>query len=99
MALLASLDEAHKTLSGPATRQILKRESADYGELEYERLPTISVAQIYRFRKQAAYRRRRLQLNKTRAAPIAIAERRRPEPKGRPRYCEWTQSIRVTVRK
>jgi hypothetical protein len=86
VALLASVDEAHETLSGPATRQILKREYVEYGQLEYERLATISVAQIYRFRKQAAYRQRRLQFNKTRPTPIAIGERRRPEPAGRPGY-------------
>ncbi len=86
VALLASVDEAHETLSGPATRQILKREYVEYVQLEYERLATISVAQIYRFRKQAAYRQRRLQFNKTRPTPIAIGERRRPEPAGRPGY-------------
>jgi transposase InsO family protein len=86
VALLASVDEAHETLSGPATRQILKREYVAYGQLEYERLATISVAQLYRFRKQATYRQRRLQFNKTRPTPIAIGERRRPEPEGRPGY-------------
>jgi len=86
VALLASVDEAHETLSGPATRQILKREYVEYGQLEYERLATISVAQIYRLRKQAVYRQRRLQFNKTRPTPIAIGERRRPEPEGRPGY-------------
>ena len=45
VALLASVDEAHETLSGPATRQI-QREYVEYGQLEYERLATISVAQI-----------------------------------------------------
>jgi transposase InsO family protein len=86
VALLASVDEAHETLSGPATRQILKREYVEYGQLEYERLATISVAQIYRLRKQAVYRQRRLQFNKTRPTPLAIGERRRPEPEGRPGY-------------
>jgi transposase InsO family protein len=86
VALLASVDEAHETLSGPATRQILKREYVEYGQLEYKRLATISVAQIYRFRKQAAYRQRRLQFSKTRPTPVSIGERRRPEPGGRPGY-------------
>lgn len=86
VALLASVDEAHETLSGPATRQILKREYAEYGQVEYERLASISVAQIYRLRKQAAYRQRRLRFSKTRPTPVSIGERRRPEPKGRPGY-------------
>jgi len=86
IALLAGVDEAHETLSGPATRQILKREYAEYDQVEYERLARISVAQIYRLRKQAAYRQRRLHFSKTRPTPIAIGERRRPEPQGRPGY-------------
>jgi len=86
VALLASVDEAHETLSGPATRQILKHEYVEYGQLQYERLAAISVAQIYRFRKQAAYRQRRLRFSKTRPTPVCIGERRRPEPEGRPGY-------------
>ncbi len=86
VALLASVDEAHETLSGPATRQILKREYAEYGQVEYERLATISVAQIYRLRKQAVYRQQRLRFSKTRSTPVSIGERRRPEPEGRPGY-------------
>ena len=36
--LLAAVDEAHETLSGPATRAILKREFELYGKAEFERL-------------------------------------------------------------
>jgi transposase InsO family protein len=86
VALLAGVDEAHETLSGPATRQILKREYTEYGQVEYERLATISVAQIYRLRKQAVYRQQRLRFSKTRPTPVSIGERRRPEPAGRPGY-------------
>ena len=46
--LLAAVDEAHETLSGPATRKILEREYQQYQQREYERLAGISVAQIYR---------------------------------------------------
>ncbi|MDQ2842512.1 MAG: integrase [Acidobacteriota bacterium] len=86
IALLASVDEAHETLSGPATRQILQREYVEYERVEYERLATISVAQIYRLRKRDAYRKRRLLFSKTRPVLIAIGERRRPEPEGRAGY-------------
>jgi transposase InsO family protein len=84
--LLAKVDDAHETLSGPATRQILKREYSEYGQAVYERLAGISVAQIYRLRKRAAYRQRRQHFTKTRPTSIAIGERRRPEPGGRPGY-------------
>jgi hypothetical protein len=42
--LLASVDEAHETLGGPATRRILEREFKVYKWPEYTRLATISVA-------------------------------------------------------
>jgi len=42
--LLASIDEAHETLSGPATRAILKREFELYGKPEFERLAAIPTA-------------------------------------------------------
>jgi hypothetical protein len=48
--LLASVDEAHQTLSGPATGCILKREFQVYGRPEYARLATISVAHLYNLR-------------------------------------------------
>jgi hypothetical protein len=38
MELLASVDEAHETLSGPATQKILQREFHDFGHQQYERL-------------------------------------------------------------
>ena len=54
--LLAYVDRMHGGLSGPATRRILEREYREYGQAVFERLAGISVAQIYRFRKTAAYR-------------------------------------------
>ena len=84
--LLAAVDEAHETLSGPATQKILYREFHDYGETRYERLAGISVAHIYNLRQSRAYRERRVRYQKTRPVQIAIGERRRPEPRGRPGY-------------
>jgi transposase InsO family protein len=84
--LLAAVDEAHDTLSGPATRRILERECAEYGKKEYQRLAGISVAHLYNLRKQSRYRERRLHYTKTRPTPINIGERRRPEPQGQPGY-------------
>ena len=86
IALLASVDEAPETLSGPATRQILKREYNEYGDSNYARLAAISAAQIYRLRKGSAYRRQRTRFSKTRPTAVKIGERRRPVPEGRPGY-------------
>jgi transposase InsO family protein len=85
-ALLAAVDEAHETLNGPATRQILEREWKQYQHGEYQRLAGISVAQLYRLRRRPAYRQRRLHFTKTRPTPVSIGERRRPNPEGHPGY-------------
>lgn len=84
--LLAYVDKAHGNLSGPATRRILEREYEVHGIAAYERLAGISSAQIYRLRASAAYRKRNATYEPTRPTIIAIGERRRPEPDGRPGY-------------
>src|ERR1700674_3392340 len=42
LELLAKVDEAHETMSGPATKMILEREWGLYKQAEYKRLATIS---------------------------------------------------------
>jgi transposase InsO family protein len=84
--LLASVDEAHETLSGPATRRILEREVQLYGRSEYARLAEISVAHLYNLRKSQRYRERRLNYVKTRPTTVSIGERRKPDPQGQPGY-------------
>jgi transposase InsO family protein len=84
--LLASVDEAHETLSGPATRRILEREVQLYGKQEYRRLAGISVAHLYNLRSSQRYRERRLNYVKTRPTAVAIGERRKPQPQGQPGY-------------
>ena len=84
--LLAAVDEAHETLSGPATRKIPQREYQQYKQDEYERLAGISVAHIYRPRRCRGYRRRRPRFTKTRPTAVSSGERRRPNPQGQPGY-------------
>ena len=84
--LLATVDEAHETLSGAATRRILQREYQDYGKPEFERLAAISVAHLYNLRHHQRYRERRLNYTKTRPTAVSIGERRRPDPQGQPGY-------------
>ena len=84
--LLASVDEAHETLSGPATRRILEREVQLYGKQEYARLAGISVAHLYNLRKSQRYRERRLNYVTTRPTTVSIGERRKPDPQGQPGY-------------
>lgn len=84
--LLARTDEAHETLSGPATQKILYREVHEFGNIKYNNLSHISVAHLYRLRKSRTYRNRLATYQPTRPTPIAIGERRRPDPQGRPGY-------------
>jgi transposase InsO family protein len=86
LELLATVDEAHENLSGPATRRILEREYRQYGKPEYERLASISVAHLYNLRQHPRYRERRLHYTKTRPVAVAIGERRCPDPQGQPGY-------------
>jgi len=86
VALLAGVDEAHGTLSGPATNKLLQRACYNFGDGRYQRLAQISVAQLYRLRKSRDYRERRIKYQVTRPTPVSIGERRKPEPQGRPGY-------------
>jgi transposase InsO family protein len=84
--LLAQVDEAHETLSGPATRRIFEREFGHYRKLEFQRLAAISNGHLYNLRRTPHYRQRLKNYQKTRPSPVAIGERRRPDPGGRPGY-------------
>jgi transposase InsO family protein len=84
--LLAQVDEAHETLSGPATRRILEREFRQYGKPEIERLAAISNGHLYNLRRSPRYRQRLKNYHKTRPSPVTIGERRCPDPGGRPGY-------------
>lgn len=86
IALLAEVDEAHETLSGPATQKLLYRALHDFQDERFATLARISVAHVYRLRASRAYRQRRVICQPTRPAPVSIGERRRPNPQGRPGY-------------
>lgn len=82
--LLASVDEAHERLSGPATRRILKREFEVYGKPEFERLARLSNGHLYNLRQSPRYGLGRYE--KTRPTAVQIGERRKPEPNAQPGF-------------
>jgi transposase InsO family protein len=86
IALLAEVDRAHERLSGPATQRILKREHGEFGQEKFARLAEISVSHLYNLRHSTAYRKVAAVFEVTRPNPVSIAERRRPEPHGRPGF-------------
>jgi transposase InsO family protein len=85
-ARLAEVDAAHDGLAGPAVRRILQREYEVFGKQEFEQLAKISVSHLYNLRRSKAYRKVRVQMEHTQASKVSIAERRKPEPRGRPGY-------------
>jgi hypothetical protein len=86
VGLLAEVERAHERLSGPATRRLLQRAYEQYGDPQYERLAKISVAHLYNLRASARYRNQAAVFEPTRSTTIAIGERRRPDPHGRPGF-------------
>lgn len=87
VALLAEVDRAMGTLSGPATACVLRRQRDVFGDTRFERLGSISVAHLYNLRNAAGYRAQRVVLTKTRGAKAAaIGVRKAPAPEGRPGF-------------
>lgn len=86
VALLAATDAAHEDLSGPALCHILRREFEVFGKQEYQRLAEISVSHLYNLRNSAAYGKHRVKFQHTQSSNVAIGERRKPDPKGKPGY-------------
>lgn len=86
VAPLAATDTLHGTLSGPATRHLMQRALATYGDVRYARLATISTAHLYNLRRRTGYTERRREWTKTRPTQISTGERRPPAPEGRPGF-------------
>jgi hypothetical protein len=86
IAMLAGIDAAHQDLSGPAVRHLCHRAWTVFGDRGFERLAKISASHIYNLRKSIAYGKIRVCVVHTQARQVSIAERRRPDPKGRPGY-------------
>ncbi|SCK47193.1 Integrase core domain-containing protein [Variovorax sp. HW608] len=87
VALLAEVDRAMGTLSGPATACVLRRQRDVFGDTRFERLGSISVAHLYNLRNDASYRAQRVVLTKTRGdKAVTIGVRKAPAPDGRPGF-------------
>jgi transposase InsO family protein len=84
VALLADVDRAMGTMSGPATACVLRRQRDVFNDSRFERLGSISVAHLYNLRSSAPYRAQRVVLTKTRPTTAAtIGVRKAPAPEGR----------------
>jgi hypothetical protein len=86
--LLASLDERHTTLSGPATKKLCERAHNIFKQTQYQRLAGISVAHLYNLRKSQTYLRQRYTFEKTRPNVVLIGERKKPRANGEPGFIQ-----------
>jgi integrase-like protein len=85
VVLLAEVDRAMNTLSGPATACVLRRQRDVFDDERFARLGSISVGHLYNLRNSAGYRAQRVVVSKTQAAKRGadIGVRRAPAPEGR----------------
>ena len=84
VALLAEVDRAMGTLSGPATACVLRRQRDVFKVPGFERLGNISIGHLYNLRNSAPYRSQRVLLTKTRPTKrVDIGVRKAPAPEGR----------------
>ena len=87
VALLAEVDRAMDTMSGPATVCVLRRQRDVFGDARFERLGSLSVGHLYNLRSSAPYRAQRVVLTKTRPTKVVtIGVRKAPAPDGRPGF-------------
>ncbi len=87
VALLAEVDRAMGTLSGPATACVLRRQRDVFDDARFARLGSISVGHLYNLRNSGGYRAQRVVLTKTRPTRGAgIGVRKPPAPEGRPGF-------------
>ncbi len=84
VALLADVDRAMGTLSGPATACVMRRQRDIFVDERFARLGSISVGHLYNLRHSALYRNQRVLLTKTQPSKnTQIGVRKAPAPEGR----------------
>lgn len=86
IVLMATVDQCHQTLSGPATKKLFERAYHVFGDPTYERLAEISVSHLYNLRRNKLYQEKRRHFTKTQRTTIPIGERRQPKTYGEPGY-------------
>lgn len=83
--LLAQIDNATGRLSGGLTITMMQEELERWN-LDFKRLASVSLSQLYRLRKTKMYREKSLSIWKTKSNNIPIGVRKKPAPNGVPGY-------------
>mgnify|MGYP002639021548 FL=1 len=86
ITLLAKTDELHDTPCGHAVKKLCERAHDVFEDKVYERLSKLSVSHLYNLRGSDRYKQQRRTFTKTRSRQVAIGERRKPRPEGKPGY-------------
>ena len=86
VARLIETDNFHQRLSGPATKEILRREYEVFHRESYQNISSISSSHIYNLRGTRQYQSHSLTIKKTNPTKVPIGERRKPDPQGKPGY-------------
>ncbi len=86
VASLIKTDKAHDRLSGPATKEIFRREYEIFGKWEFLRLKDISSSHIYNLRERRQYISNAKFFVKTKPCKVSIGERMKPRPQGNPGF-------------
>lgn len=86
IVLLANVDTAHNTLSGPVTAAILKREYIKFGDVKFKQLSKLSISHLYNLRTTTTYRNHAIVFHHTKGSSVSIGERHKPQPEGRPGF-------------
>lgn len=84
--LLAKTDELHNFPNGNSLKKILGRMSSFYGDNRFNNLSQLSVSHIYNLRKGNVYKQSGIIYSKTKPVIRDIAERRKPNPGGKPGF-------------
>lgn len=84
--LLAEVAEAYDHQNGKALKKVCGEMYAVHGDGRFRRLSHISVSRLYDLKHTARFRERTLHYEKTRPIAVAIGERKKPYPDGRPGF-------------
>jgi hypothetical protein len=84
--LLAKVAEAFDHQNGRALKEVCREMYQVHEDKRFKRLAAISVSRLYDLKQTARFREQTLHYTKTRPTPVAIGERKKPYPEGRPGF-------------
>lgn len=86
IALLAQVAEAYDHQNGRALKAVCAEMYTVHGDARFKRLSKISVSRLYDFKHTNIFKAKTLHYTKTRPTPVAIGERKKPYPEGKPGF-------------